>query len=59
MKIQELTYRMLEGALFKQQALVSYNQGFLVVGFVMLISIPLVLLIRHKKAEKATVITDH
>ena len=56
---QSLAYKALEGALYKQQALVSYNQGFLMVGFVMLISIPLVLMIRHKKAEKPTVASDH
>jgi DHA2 family multidrug resistance protein len=56
---QSLAYKALEGALYKQQALVSYNQGFLMVGFVMLISIPLVLMIRHKKVEKPTVVSDH
>ncbi|MES2512850.1 MAG: DHA2 family efflux MFS transporter permease subunit [Bacteroidota bacterium] len=56
---QALAYRSLEGALYKQQALVSYNQGFLMVGFVILICIPLVLMIRHKKTVKAAVISDH
>jgi DHA2 family multidrug resistance protein len=56
---QALAYRALEGALYKQQALVSYNQGFLMVGFIMLISIPIVLLIRHKKIENPTVLSDH
>ena len=56
---QSMAYRSLEGALFKQQALVSYNQGFLMVGFVILICIPIVLLIRYKKAKKPVVIADH
>jgi DHA2 family multidrug resistance protein len=56
---QALAYRSLEGALYKQQALVSYNQGFLTVGFVILICIPIVLLIRSKRSEKTAVIADH
>lgn len=56
---QTLAYKMLEGALYKQQALVSYNQGFLMVGFVILICLPIVLLIRHQKAGKAAVVSDH
>lgn len=56
---QALAYKMLEGALFKQQALVSYNHGFLMVGFTILICIPVVLFIRYKKGEKAKAIADH
>jgi len=56
---QALTYKMLEGALYKQQDLVSYNQGFLMVGFVILICLPIVLLIRHQKAGKSAVVSDH
>ncbi|PBQ33194.1 MFS transporter [Sphingobacteriaceae bacterium] len=56
---QALAYRSLEGALFKQQALVNYNQGFLMVGFAVLVCIPLVLLIRHKKVEKPEAISEH
>lgn len=56
---QGLAYKMLEGALFKQQALVSYNQGFLMVGFTILICIPVVLFIRYKKGEKTKAIADH
>ncbi|HEY1037766.1 MAG TPA: DHA2 family efflux MFS transporter permease subunit, partial [Bacteroidia bacterium] len=58
-KAQALAYRSLEGALFKQQALVSYDQGFLMVGFAVLFAIPIVLLIRYKKGAKAKVIADH
>lgn len=56
---QSLAYKSLEGALFKQQALVSYDQGFLMVGFVILICIPVVLLIRYKKNTEMKVISDH
>jgi DHA2 family multidrug resistance protein len=56
---QTLAYKMMEGALFKQQSLVSYDMGFLMVGFVILICIPVVLMIRYKKGEKAKVINDH
>lgn len=56
---QALAYKSLDGALFKQQALVSYNHGFIMVGLVILICIPVVLLIRHQKAQKAAVVADH
>ena len=56
---QALAYKMLEGMLFKQQSLVSYDMGFIMVGFVILICIPVVLMIRYKKGEKAKVINDH
>lgn len=58
-KAQSAAYAMLEGAVFKQQALVSYNQGFLMVGFVILVCIPVVLMIRYKKGEKTKAIADH
>ncbi len=56
---QTLACKALEGMLFKQQALVSYNQGFLMVGFVILICIPIVLLIRYKKQKKTIALSDH
>lgn len=56
---QSLAYRSLEGALYKQQALVSYTEGFLMVGLVILFCIPVVLLIRYKKADKMKPIADH
>lgn len=58
-KAQAMAYRMLEGSLYKQQALVTYDQGFLMVGFTILLCIPIVLLIRYNKAEKAKVVADH
>jgi len=56
---QVLTYKTLEGVLFKQQALVSYNQGFFMVGLAILICIPIVFLIRYKKGVAAKPIADH
>ncbi len=48
----DLAHRMMEGNLFKQYTLVSYNQGFMMVGVVILICIPITLLIRYKKPNK-------
>lgn len=54
-----LAYKTMEGLVFKQQALVSYNQAFFMVGSLILVCIPIVLLIRYKKSEKAGMISDH
>jgi DHA2 family multidrug resistance protein len=56
---QALAYKMMEGTLFKQGALVSYDQGFFMVGIAILFCIPVVLLIRYKKGERAKPIADH
>lgn len=56
---EALANKSLEGALFKQQALVSYNQGFFMVGCTILLCIPIVLLLRYKKSEKAVAVADH
>jgi MFS transporter, DHA2 family, multidrug resistance protein len=52
-------YKTMEGLLYKQQALVSYNQGFFMVGALILICIPIVFLIRYKKGAKGAVVSDH
>lgn len=54
-----LAYKTMDGMLSKQQALVSYNQGFFMVGALILICIPIVFLIRYKKGEKAKMVSDH
>lgn len=54
-----MAYKMMENLVSKQQALVSYNQGFFMVGMLILICIPIVLLIRYKKGEKAQMVSDH
>lgn len=55
---QTLAFKSMEGMLLKQQALVSYDQGFFVVGLSILICIPIVLLIRYNKSG-AKVLADH
>lgn len=56
---ETLAYKSMEGILFKQQALVSYDQGFFMVGLSILICIPIVFLIRYKKGAAAKPIADH
>ena len=56
---QALAYKTMEGMIFKQQALVSYDQGFFMVGISILICIPIVFLIRYKKGAPAKPIADH
>jgi DHA2 family multidrug resistance protein len=55
---QMLANKTMDGMLSRQQALVSYNQGFFMVGILILICIPIVLLIRYKKGSN-TVVADH
>jgi DHA2 family multidrug resistance protein len=52
-----LANKAMEGMLYRQQALVSYDQGFFVVGVLILICIPITLLIRYKK-ESITSVSD-
>ncbi len=55
-----LAYKSIEGMVFKQQSLVSYDQGFFMVGIsILIICIPIVLLIRYKKGAPAKPIADH
>ncbi len=56
---QAMAHKALEGMLFQQQSVVSYGQGFFMVGFLILFCIPIVLLIRYKRGDKATVVADH
>jgi DHA2 family multidrug resistance protein len=56
---QTLALKMMDGMLFKQQAIVCYNQGFINIGFVILLCIPIVLLIRYSKKDKVVVQNDH
>ncbi len=53
---QQMANQTLDNLLTRQQMIVSYNQGFFIVGCVILICIPVVFLIRHKKGAK--VISD-
>jgi DHA2 family multidrug resistance protein len=56
---QILAYKTMEGIVYKQQALVSYNQGFFMVGISIILCIPVVFLIRYKKGAPAKPIADH
>ena len=56
---QTLAYKTMERLLYKQQALISYDQGFFVVGLSILICIPVVFLIRYQKNAKAKVVSEH
>ena len=56
---ENLAYKMMEGIVYKQQALVSYDKGFMMVAVCMLICIPIVLLIRHKKGKPMGAVADH
>ena len=56
---EALANQSLEGMLFKQQALVSYDHGFFMVGLMVLIIFPVVYLIRYKKKEKVVVSDGH
>ncbi|MBE9602204.1 DHA2 family efflux MFS transporter permease subunit [Pedobacter sp. MC2016-24] len=44
-------YQLMNHTLTKQQALVSYNHGFMFVAISLLAAIPIVLLIKHKKKD--------
>lgn len=56
---ETLANKMIDGVLTRQQMIVSYDHGFLMVACVLLICIPVVFLIRSKKGEKAVVVSDH
>ncbi|MEN9994020.1 MAG: hypothetical protein RL762_677 [Bacteroidota bacterium] len=49
---ETLAVKMLDGAVQRQQALLSYIHGFYVVAFLILLIIPVVLLVRYQKPNK-------
>lgn len=55
---ETLANKSMDGIIFKQQALLSYVQGFYVVGISILLIIPVVLLIRYKKPSGAAKVVD-
>ncbi|AOW11401.1 hypothetical protein EM308_13910 [Flavobacterium gilvum] len=55
----QAAYSMLDGIVTKQQMLVSYNQGFGMLGFAVLFCIPIILLIRYNKKDKIQVVNEH
>ena len=55
---ESLANRMMDNIVFKQQAIASYDKGFFIVGLSILIGIPIVLMIRYKKADKIKPVSD-
>ena len=56
---QTLACRSLEGEVFKQPALVSYNQGFMTIALDVLCFIPMVFLLKHRKAPAQAGLDAH
>lgn len=56
---QMLAYGSLNNTLAKQQALISYNQGFWLIAMCLVFCIPMIFLIRYKKGEKLGKASDH
>ena len=48
----------MEGVIFKQQAMVSYNQGFFMVALIVLILFPVVYLVRNAKKDAPVTVND-
>jgi DHA2 family multidrug resistance protein len=53
-----LAYKMMDNAVLKQNFMVGYNLGYLMLACSVLASIPVVLLIRYKKTAKPAVVKD-
>jgi MFS transporter, DHA2 family, multidrug resistance protein len=47
-----MAYKVMENLLLKQELMVSYTHGFMNVGFLVLLCIPIILLVRYKKTVK-------
>ncbi len=43
----------------KQQMLLSYDHGFMMLGLMVLLCTPVILMIKHKKGEKLETVSDH
>ncbi|MEO8762338.1 MAG: MFS transporter, partial [Bacteroidia bacterium] len=50
---------MMDGIVSKQQLLLSYDHGFMMLGLVVLLCAPVILLIKYKKGEKLEAVSDH
>ena len=50
---------MVDGMLSKQQMLLSYDHGFMMLGLTVLLCTPVILLIKYKKGEKLAAVSDH
>ncbi|MBH2004317.1 MAG: DHA2 family efflux MFS transporter permease subunit [Sphingobacteriia bacterium] len=56
---RQLAYKVMDLSLFKQQAIVSYNNVFWTVGLSILVCIPIILLIRNNKKHSGEKIDVH
>ena len=56
---QQLAYRMVDLSLFKQQALVSYDNIFWLVALATVFCIPIILLIRNNKKADSPKVDVH
>ncbi len=56
---RSMAYKVLDFAMFKQQAIISYNNVFWTVGLASLVCIPIILLIRNKKSGSHEKIEVH
>jgi DHA2 family multidrug resistance protein len=50
---------MVDGLVSKQQLLISYDHGFMMLGLTVLLCAPVILMIRYKKGEKLEAVSDH
>jgi DHA2 family multidrug resistance protein len=50
---------MIDNMVNKQQLLIGYNHGFMMLGMVVLLCTPVILLIRYKKGQKLEAVSDH
>jgi DHA2 family multidrug resistance protein len=50
---------MVDNLVSKQQMLLSYNHGFMMLGLAVLLLTPVILMIRYKKGEKLEAVSDH
>ena len=56
---QQMAYKLMDMSLFKQQAIISYDNIFWLVGLTILICIPLILLVRDSKKHSGEKIDVH
>jgi DHA2 family multidrug resistance protein len=56
---RQLAWQLTDAALQKQMLLVSYNHGFMMVGLLMLLAVPVILMIRHQPAKGAAMMDAH
>jgi DHA2 family multidrug resistance protein len=54
---ESLANTMMDAIVFKQQSILAYDKGYLMIGLTILVCIPIVLMIRYQK-EQAQVVSD-